>query len=91
MTAILDSPAIDADKIHAAHRLQFMTAPRQRRLDHIAEFLADQFDVPMAFISLVDRDWQWARSQKGLSLRSVPREFFHRRTGYHQQRTINCS
>jgi len=46
------------------------------RLDVIVEYLADEFDVAMAYISLSDWYWQWAKVQKDLSMRSMLHEFF---------------
>ncbi len=44
------------------------------RLDELVRFCAAAFSVPVALISLVDRERQWFKSRVGLSLRETPRD-----------------
>lgn len=46
--------------------LQMIDTPNERRFDRMTARLARVFQVPIAFITFIDRDRQWFKSQVGL-------------------------
>jgi len=56
------------------HRLGLLDTAPERRFDRLTEMAAMMFTVPMASISLVDRDRQWFKSRIGLDMPEISRE-----------------
>ncbi len=46
----------------------------EERFDRVTQLAAEIFQVPMAFVSLVDRERQWFKSTVGLEVHETPRE-----------------
>lgn len=61
------TPDNEAERLAALFALLILDTPREQRFDKIVEFAAAEFDVPIALISLVDRERQWFKSGVGLS------------------------
>ena len=59
-------PADDAQRLRALHALLILDTPPEERFDRLVAFVAEEFDVPMALVSLVDRDRQWFKARVGL-------------------------
>lgn len=58
-------PDDEAERLAALRALLILDTPPEERFDRIVQFAAGEFDVPMAMISLVDRDRQWFKSRVG--------------------------
>lgn len=54
--------------------LNILDTPREERFDRHTRLVSQIFDVPAAFISLIDRDRQWIKSAAGSDLRQTTRE-----------------
>lgn len=48
--------------------------PPEERFDRLTRLAAALFEVPVALITLVDRDRQWFKSRHGLDVRETPRD-----------------
>lgn len=67
-------PENEADRVASLHSLNILDTPRDDRFDRYTRITARIFDVPIALISLVDRDRQWFKSAEGLDGDETPRE-----------------
>ncbi|HEY0817488.1 MAG TPA: GAF domain-containing protein [Rhizobacter sp.] len=67
-------PDDEAQRLEALRALLILDTPPEERFDRIVQFAADEFDVPMAMISLVDRDRQWFKARVGLEACETARE-----------------
>jgi GAF domain-containing protein len=67
-------PADDETRLQALRELLILDTPPEQRFDRIVEFAASEFDVPMALLSLVDRDRQWFKARVGLDACETSRE-----------------
>ncbi|MDB6001857.1 MAG: putative sensor protein [Rhizobacter sp.] len=61
-------PANDAERLDALRRLLILDTPPEERFDRIVNFAAEEFDMPMAQLSLVDEHRQWFKARVGMSL-----------------------
>lgn len=59
-------PADDDLRLQALHALLILDTPPEERFDRLVSFVAEEFDVPMALVSLVDSDRQWFKARVGL-------------------------
>ncbi|WP_457418664.1 GAF domain-containing protein [Roseateles sp. P5_E7] len=59
-------PANDEERLRALRELLILDTPPEERFDRLVEFAAAEFDVPIALISLVDRERQWFKARVGL-------------------------
>lgn len=66
-------PENEDERLVALHRLLLLDTPPEERFDRIVAFAAEEFDVPVALISLVDSDRQWFKAKIGLSICGTPR------------------
>ena len=66
-------PENEVRRVAALHGLGILDTPREDRFDRYTCVAAQIFDVPIALISLVDRDRQWFKSAKGLDVEETPR------------------
>ncbi len=65
----------DADRVADLKALNILDTPREPRFDRLTALAADVFDVPMAFVNLVDADRQWFKSTCGLDgVSDTPRD-----------------
>ncbi len=64
----------DAARLQALHELLILDTPPEQRFDRIARFAAEEFDMPMALISLVDENRQWFKARVGLDVCETPRD-----------------
>lgn len=60
-------PPDDADRLRALHELLILDTPPEERFDRIVAFAAQELEVPIALVSLVDRNRQWFKSRVGLA------------------------
>ena len=64
----------EASRLAALHGLDILDTPPDDRFDRLARITAQTFEMPIALISLVDRDRQWFKSAIGLDIDETPRE-----------------
>lgn len=67
-------PENEEQRLMVLRGLGILDTLPEERFDRLTRLAAALFDVPTAFISLVDQDRQWLKSCHGLSLRETPRE-----------------
>lgn len=67
-------PADEAKRLEALHRLKLLDTPPEERFDRYTRIAAELFDVPIALVSLVDRDRQWFKSRHGLEVAQTSRD-----------------
>lgn len=63
----------EADRIAALHSLHLLDTAPEERFDRITRLATRVFDVPIALVSLVDRNRQWYKSCQGLTQSETPR------------------
>jgi diguanylate cyclase (GGDEF)-like protein len=66
----VDEPA----RLAALQGLELLDTPSEERFERITRLARRLFGVPMAVISLVDRDRQWFKSHPGLEMDQTPRD-----------------
>jgi len=66
-------PADEPDRLAELNALGILDTPREPRFDRITELIADVFDVPMVFLTMVDGDRQWFKSTFGTGVEATPR------------------
>jgi GAF domain-containing protein len=65
----MQAPALpdnEAERLAALYALLILDTPPEQRFDKIVAFAASEFDVPIALISLIDRERQWFKANVGL-------------------------
>lgn len=67
-------PRNEAKRLDALRSLLILDTPPEERFDRISAFAAKEFDVPIALVSLVDRDRQWFKSTIGIEMCETPRD-----------------
>ena len=67
-------PEHEGQRLRALRSLRVLDTPPEERFDRVTRIAAQLFDVPTAFVSLVDRDRQWFKSKVGLDADETPRE-----------------
>lgn len=67
-------PADDEARLQALRELLVLDTPPQERFDRVVRFAAQEFDVPIALISLLDRDRQWFKSRIGVNVCETGRD-----------------
>lgn len=67
-------PKNEEQRLRTLRELIILDTPPEQRFDRISAFAAQEFNVPMAFVSLVDRDRQWFKSNFGMEVRETPRD-----------------
>ena len=66
-------PANESRRLAALHGYGILDSEAEPAFDRIAALAARRFDVPVAAVSLVDRDRQWFKACHGSDLRETPR------------------
>jgi len=59
-------PPDEPERLQALRALLILDTPPEERFDRIVQFAAEEFDVPMALVSLVDSERQWFKARVGL-------------------------
>lgn len=63
----------EAERIAALHRYGILDSPREQVYDDIVKLAKTISDVPIALISLVDKDRQWFKAEVGLGVTETKR------------------
>lgn len=61
-------------RIETLKELKILDTVPEERFDKIIRIAAEAFDVPIALVSLVDKDRQWFKSRFGLKVTETPRD-----------------
>ena len=67
-------PANDKERLAALRALLILDTPPEERYDAIVRFAAEQFDMPIALVTLVDQSRQWFKARVGLEACETGRE-----------------
>ena len=61
-------PPNEEERLGNLYYQQILDTAPEKAFDSITEFAAQQFDVPMAIVTLIDRDRQWFKSHYGVEV-----------------------
>ena len=67
-------PSNEAHRLSALDELQLLDTPPEERFDRLTRLAARTFNIPIALVSLVDRDRQWFKSRHGLEAPETARD-----------------
>ncbi|OAE12451.1 diguanylate cyclase [Pseudomonas simiae] len=67
-------PSNEDDRIQMLQDLNVLDTAPEERFDRLTRLAKRLFDVPIALVSLVDKDRQWFKSCVGLSVTEMPRD-----------------
>lgn len=68
-------PENEAERLNRLELYDVLDTPAEEAFDCITRMVAEIIDVPIALISLVDRDRQWFKSHHGLDATETHRDF----------------
>ena len=68
------TPANEDDRLQALRQLLILDTPPEERFDRIVAFAAQEFDMPIALISLIDAERQWFKAKVGLDAPETARD-----------------
>jgi GAF domain-containing protein len=74
---VMQAPSLpdnETERLAALHALLILDTPPEQRFDKIVEFAASEFEVPIALISLIDRERQWFKANVGLPVCETGRD-----------------
>ncbi|MDA0788925.1 MAG: sensor domain-containing diguanylate cyclase [Proteobacteria bacterium] len=71
---IAPKPENEARRLEVLQSLGLLNTPREERFDRFTRFAQRLFDVPIAYISLIDEDVQWFKSIQGVDIEQTPRD-----------------
>src|SRR5690242_20734277 len=66
-------PSHETERLADLRALRILDTPPEERFDRIVRLAARVFDVPIAYIALVDADRQWFKAKCGLHTESTSR------------------
>jgi GAF domain-containing protein len=67
-------PANEDDRLQALRQLLILDTPPEERFDRLAAFAAQEFDMPIVLLSLIDDDRQWFKARVGLDVCETGRD-----------------
>jgi sigma-B regulation protein RsbU (phosphoserine phosphatase) len=67
-------PPDEAERLADLHALELLDTPAEERFDRIVRLAAAVFDVPIAYIALIDADRQWFKARCGLATDQTGRD-----------------
>ncbi len=65
---------LEKARLDALHQLKLLDTPSSESFDRITRMASQIFGLPVAAVSLTDRDRQWFKSRVGVDHESIPRE-----------------
>lgn len=69
-----ETPPTEQMRLNTLHALKILDTPPEQRFDRLTRLAKWVFDVPIAVLSLVDKDRQWFKSIQGLDATETPRD-----------------
>jgi len=67
-------PTDDARRLQALREMLILDTPPEERFDRVARFAAEEFDMPIVLVSLVDEKRQWFKARVGLATCQTDRD-----------------
>ncbi len=67
-------PTDEEERLKALDRYKVLDTPAEEAFDKITRLAVQMLDVPIALVSLIDRDRQWFLSRQGLDVAETSRE-----------------
>jgi len=67
-------PDNDKERLAALRELLILDTPPEERFDKIVQFAAQEFDMPIALLSLIDENRQWFKASVGLDVCETGRD-----------------
>ena len=67
-------PANEAVRVQVLHDLKLLDSAPEERFDRLTRLAKRLFNVPIALVTLVDKDRQWFKSCVGLGVTETPRD-----------------
>lgn len=67
-------PHNEAARLLALKELLLLDTPPEERFDRVVQFAAEQLDMPVALVSLIDGERQWFKSRFGMENSETPRD-----------------
>ncbi|WP_051244688.1 GAF domain-containing protein [Azohydromonas australica] len=67
-------PAEEQERLAALRALLILDTPPEERFDRVVRFAADEFDCPIALVSLIDENRQWFKARVGLEVCETGRD-----------------
>jgi len=71
---IAAKPDNEAARLAALYELLILDTPPEERFDKIALFAADEFDMPIVLVTLVDAERQWFKARVGTQVCETGRD-----------------
>jgi len=71
--SLLAPPPREVARLDALRRLELLDTPPSEAFDRITRMAAQLFNLPIAAVSLTDRNRQWFKSKYGISHDTIPR------------------
>ena len=63
----------EVERLKALQNLALLDSGKEERFDRLTRICARMFNVPIAYVSLVDQDRQWIKSCVGINFQQTPR------------------
>jgi hypothetical protein len=67
-------PTDDERRLLALREMLILDTPPEERVDRVVRFAADEFDMPIVLVSLIDPNRQWFKARAGLDVCETDRE-----------------
>ena len=67
-------PDNDKERLAALRELLILDTPPEERFDKIVQFAAQEFDMPIALLSVIDENRQWFKASVGLDVCETGRD-----------------
>lgn len=67
-------PKDETQRLQALRELLILDTPPEERFDRVARFAAEEFEVPIALVSLIDENRQWFKARVGLPVCETHRD-----------------
>jgi len=69
-----DIPHDEATRLATLQSLDILDTPAEERFDRLTRLAKRMFNVPIALVSLVDKNRQWFKSSQGCAMTETPRD-----------------
>jgi serine phosphatase RsbU (regulator of sigma subunit) len=67
-------PLDEQERVAALRALKILDTPPEERFDRVTRLAAKLFDVPIAYVAMIDATRQWFKSKQGLKACQTPRD-----------------